>query len=153
MKVPDEVIEAVAGVPVVGEHDLVLPLVTVGPHGHPHVCLLGRAELEAEPDAVHAVVAGSRTQANLRERGQAGLVVLTPFAAIDLALDVVALGEDPRWLPVSFAVASADVVAVGPEWGAPLEPARFLVTDQVVAAEDWPRAQRVLAALREGKRT
>src|SRR5581483_12375611 len=79
--VPDEVRQALTGRPQVGEWELIVPFLTVDPAGFPHVCLLSRAELEADGLELRAVIFGQNTIANLERQQRATLVVVLPEAA------------------------------------------------------------------------
>lgn len=73
--------DALVGRPAVGEWDPMFPLLTVDDAGFPHVCLLGRAELEADDAHLYAVLSSANTIANLASSRRATLIVIGPDAA------------------------------------------------------------------------
>jgi Pyridoxamine 5'-phosphate oxidase len=146
--VPDEVRRALEGWPEVGAWDQMFALLTVDSEGFPHVCLLSRAELQADANEVRAVIASTNTAANLRRTGRATLIVIGPEAGwyCKLRLLCSEAGEDSL-LAASFQVASIKRDAAG----VALEPPRFMPTAALPIEENWERSRRMLAALPTGR--
>ncbi len=143
--VPAAVVEALAGYPNVGVVDVMIPLLTVDSAGYPHVCLLSRAELDADADRIYAVVASPTTKSNLTRDRRATLVVFQSAAAHYCKLDVIALEEDGGHLGVAFAVSSSKVDGDG---SVDMEPPRYLPTDAIASGEHWVHSRELLASLR-----
>jgi hypothetical protein len=141
--IPIELRTALAGRPTVGEWDVMFGWLTIDDAGFPHVCLLSRAELDADRDRVHAVLASPTTISNLRRRPQATLVAVDEHAATYAKLTVDRILTDGSWLGVSCTLASSkrDGLSI------PLRSPRYLATDAVAASEDWARAARLLTRL------
>lgn len=147
MTVPDEVRAAIDGRPTIGEWDVMLPLLTVDDSGFPHVCLLSRAELDADAEQVYAVLASPTTIGNVRRDGMATLVVVDKDAAVYCKLrasGVTESTEDGDWLAVTFAVASVKRDGIG----VPLRPPEYLVTESVQVDENWARSAKLLDELK-----
>jgi hypothetical protein len=143
--VPEEIRQALDGRPDTGAWDPMFPLLTVDEAGYPHVCLLSRTELTTHQDRVLAVVASRHTIENLHRDGLATLLVVSTDGALYLKMHAEHTVEaEPGVLGVSFEVRSVKRDGVG----VPLEPARFLVTAGLEAAEDWYLSRQVLDQLR-----
>ena len=142
--IPDQVVAALAGTPVPGVPEQALPLLTVDDAGFPHVCLLSRAEVEADADEVRVAVASTRTRANLERDGRACLLVVETTNAHYLTLRVTrALVEEGRL------GAALELVEHRPDsLGIPLDPIRFTPTDALAQLEHWDLSARTLTALR-----
>lgn len=147
--VPEEVRAAVAGSPWPSSWEDMLPLLTVDEHGYPHVCLLSRAELDADGEYVYAVVAGPGTCANLLRTGQATLVVIDEGHAVYVKLDVADVLPEDTWLGVTLFVASIKRDGVG----IPLAPPRYLVTEDLGVRESWDRSAALIQRMRSTERT
>src|SRR6185437_9496979 len=91
---PTEVLQLLAGTPEAGTWEPVFPLLTADPDGLPRVCLLSRAELDAEPAVVRCVIRSRRTTANLRRTGAAVLQVVEGTASWSLLTRVGRTAED-----------------------------------------------------------
>ena len=143
--VPIAVVEALSGYPEVGVADVMIPLLTVDADGYPHVCLLSRAELDADLAHVFAVVTSPTTRANILRDRRATLVVFTESAACYCKLDVTFVDDDDGVLRTAFAVASTKVD--GDESFA-MAPPRYLATDAIAASENWARSRLLLKKLR-----
>ncbi|MDT7693735.1 MAG: hypothetical protein QOI75_3102 [Pseudonocardiales bacterium] len=141
--IPVELRSALAGRPTVGDWDVMFPWLTIDDAGFPHVCLLSRAELDADRDRVHAVLASPTTISNLRRHPQATLVAIDEHAATYAKLTVARGITDGSWLGVTCTLASVkrDGLPI------PLQPPRYLATDTVAASEDWQRAAQLLTRL------
>ena len=144
MLVPNEVRDALAGHPAVGEWDPMFPLLTVDDVGFPDVCLLGRAELDANSQHIDAVIVGSTTTANLQRDGRATLVVFGAETATYCKLRAVGAPIcDGPWSGFTFEVVavkqdSADVA---------MEPSKFLPTHRLSTVEHWDTSRRLLRQL------
>lgn len=144
MTVPVEVLEALAGRPMVGEWDVMLPLLTVDDGGFPHVCLLSRAELDADDQHVYAVLASPTTIANVRRDGRATLVVVGEDAAVYCKLRAALSTDDWDWLGVTFAVESVKRDGIG----IPLRAPKYLAAESVQVNENWARSAKLLNELK-----
>lgn len=143
--VPASVRDALVGHPAVGDWDPMFPLLTVDESGFPHVCQLGRAELDADGDRIYAVVAGATTISNLHRAGRATLVVVSRHAATSCKLQVA--GDpirDGRLVGFVFRVVSTKHDSAG----VLLREPRFLATEAVTVAERWTTAAGLLGELR-----
>lgn len=151
LSVPDTVVGACSGRPTIGEWEAMLPLLTLDSNGYPHVCLLSRAELDADEERVYAVIASATTIANLRASGRATLVTVDSDAATYTKLDAESTSEDGGWLLVTFTVAAVKRDSIG----IPLRPPSYRVEESIAIKEDWARSARLLAASarRPGHRT
>ncbi len=142
--VPEEVRRALNGWPEVGTWDQVFALLTVDSEGFPHVCLLSRAELQADAAEIRAVIASANTSANVRRTQLATLVVIGSDAGWYCKLRLLGENaEEDSVLAARFQVASVKRDAAG----VVLEPPRFMPTDALTAAEGWERSKRMLTAL------
>lgn len=150
LNLPDEVLAALRGGPVVGDWDPMFPLLTVDEAGYPHVCLLSRSELDARPALVVAVVVSPRTTENLRRDGRAALMVVVADAAFHCKLRMVwaQQGEHDQF-GVAFEIVSVKRDGIG----IPLEPPRFLVTGAIQWEEHWESSRRLLDCLLGGGET
>lgn len=78
LPVPDSIVAAMRGRPQPGSWDDACLLLTSTAEGVVDVCMLSRAEVDAFPDAIYAVVASRNSPANLDRSGAGTLVI---FAA------------------------------------------------------------------------
>jgi hypothetical protein len=142
--VPEEVRRAVDGRPKVGTWEEMFALLTVDSQTFPHVCLLSRAELQADAVEIHAVIASPNTAANLRRTHRATLVVIGSDAGWYCKLQLLCSSvEEDTVLAARFQVVSIKHDAAG----VALEPPRFMPTAALMSAEGWERSSRILAAL------
>lgn len=142
--VPQDVVDALAGQPAVGDLDPIFPLLTTDAAGFPHVCLLGRAELAADGQRIYAVLASPTTIGNLRRTGQATLVFIGTLAATYFKLTVI--GEplaSAGLIGVRFEVATSRSDAIG----VALTPPLFRVEPHLATTERWGDSARLLADL------
>ena len=142
--IPDVVVAVLDGTPRPGVAEQALPFLTVDDAGFPHVCLLSRAEVEADAGEVRVAVASTRTRANLERDGRACLVVVETTNAHYLKLRVVrAVEHDGRF------GAALELVEHRPDsLGIPLEPMGFTPSDALRELEHWDLSERTLAAVR-----
>ena len=145
--IPPAVVEQLTGLPVPGRQEAALPFLTVDDEGFPHVCLLSRAEVEADAGEVRVVLASRRTRANLARDGRASLLVVEGTTAHSLKLVLVRSHAVEDRLAAAFSLAdhSADSL------GIPLSPLAYLPTDDLSDLERWDLSARGLAELREGR--
>jgi len=144
--IPGAVSTLLAGIPTPGVADLVLPLLTTDADGYPHVCLLSRAEVEADRHEVRVAVTSRRTRANLQRDGRACLVVAEADAATAHYLKL----QVARCIEVESRLALALVVVdhTPDSLGIPLEPMRFVPNKELMESEGWAANARALAAIR-----
>jgi hypothetical protein len=142
--IPPEVVEQLTGLPTPGRQEAAFPLLTVDDEGFPHVCLLSRAELEADGGEVRAVIASRRTRANLERSGHATLVVVEGTTAHYLKLVLERSHLVDERLAAAFTVADHHADSLG----IPLTPLGYLPTDNLSALERWDLSARGLAELR-----
>ncbi len=143
MTTPPEVVAMLAGSPAPGAWEPMFPLLTVDDAGFPHMCLLSRAELDADGRRVYAVLASRNTIANVRRDGKAAVVAVGADTAVYIKLSVTESIDDDDRLGVACEVVSVkrDSLHV------PLRPPQYLVTEAVPVTEDWARSERLLARL------
>lgn len=143
--VPPQVIETLRGSPSLGQLDQSLLLVTVDTDGVPDVCMLSRAEVEATPDEVRAVVASHKARANLVGGDRATLVIVAGGIPHYLALrrQRMAVGDGA----VAYAFSVTRIVQ--DDFDIELHPMLFRVEKWLVDTERWDRSQTLLRALDE----
>ena len=144
MQVPSTILRCLAGQPVVGTYDQTYPLLTTDPAGYPHVCLLSRAELDADEQEIRAVVASAGTIANLSETGRATLI-----AVVDDVAHYCKLRADRCWgskqkLACSFSVMGHKMDSAG----VPLTGMMFHVAEVLPVEETWKENDRLINLLR-----
>jgi hypothetical protein len=143
-KLPKSIVDALIGYPEVGVPDVMIPLLTVDEAGYPHVCLLSRAELDADANHIYAVVASSVSKSNLLRDRRATLIVFTPSAAYYAKLDAVQFKEDGPRLGVVFTLHS--IKEDGDE-SFHMEVPRYLPTEAIALMEHWERSRALLHQL------
>ena len=147
MQVPREVQDALRGDPRVGStEEPAYLLLTTDPDGAPHVCLLSRAQLAADPRSVRAVVYSAGTRADLQRTGTACLVLVAEGVAHYCTLGV-------RRTAVAGPLAGYAMELRGHRRdelpGAQLRAMRYTVTERMPADEDWATTRRLLDDLGE----
>jgi hypothetical protein len=127
-----------------------VPVLTVDEAGFPHAALLSRAELDVSPDrsAVLAVVASTRTRANLARDGRATLIAVGGTTAHYAKLRVTGSITGTGALGCRLAVAEHTADSLG----IPLSPVGFTATAGIGQLERWPDSRSLLARLREPRR-
>lgn len=145
--IPDVVIAMLEGDPVVGVPEQGFAFLTVDVAGFPHVCLLSRAELEADSDEIRVALASRRTRENLRRTMRATLVAIQGTSAHYLKLDGNRVVETATRL--GFALTCADHTV--DDVGLALEPIGFIPTLELVQVESWDQSAACLAELRASK--
>ena len=142
--IPTEVVDHLAGSPTPGLPEAALPLLTVDEHGFPHVCLLSRAEVEADAEEVRAVIASRRTRGNLERDGRACLVVVSGTTAHYLKMQLTrARAVEDGWRPPSPSPAPTRLARH------PARTDRYVPTDDLADLERWDLSAQALADLRE----
>jgi hypothetical protein len=146
VQVPREVYVEMQGHPQVGSPDEpAYLLLTTDEHAAPYVCLLSRAQLEADAETVRAVVYSSGTKANLDRTGTACLVLVIGGAAHYCTLAVrrqVTAGSLAGYA-MGLRSYRRDEVP-----GAQLRGMHYTVTDRMARDEDWATTRRLLGELR-----
>lgn len=143
MIVPPELCAAVRGTPTIGTWDVMVPFLTVDEAGFPHVCLLSRAELDADAESVYAVLASPTTIANLRRDGRATVIAVAQDAAVYCKLTAEKSIVDGGWLGVRFSVASVKRDGLN----IPLRPPGYLVTTDLAGTENWAHSTDLMTRL------
>ena len=140
---PPEVLEQLSGWPVAGTWELVFPLLTSDPGGEPRVCLMSRAEFDAEPELVRCAMRSRRTAANLHRTGVAVLHVVHGTASWCIRTRVGrVIAED--------GVVAAELLVTDVEYdslGIPLRPMTFLADAALAAIEHWDDNAALFARL------
>ena len=142
--IPSSMVEALDGYPEVGVADAMIPLLTVDEAGYPHVCLLSRAELNADSSHVYAVVASPVTKSNLLRDRRATLVVFTPRSANYAKLDANGFKENGHLMGIVFDLHS--MKEDGNE-SFHMEVPRYMPTDEIATMEHWDLTRALLADL------
>jgi hypothetical protein len=144
-QIPTSVVDTLTGYPEVGVPDAIIPLLTVDEGGHPHVCLLSRAELDADTNHVYAVVASPVSRSNIIRDRRATLIIFTAKSAYYAKLDAATVEEDDHLLGVVFSLHSFK--EDGDETFH-MEPPRYLPTDAIALMEHWDLSRSFLRRLR-----
>ena len=131
---PTEVLQLLAGTPEAGAWEPVFPLLTADPDGLPRVCLLSRAELDAEPAVVRCAIRSRRTTANLRRTGAAVLQVVEGTASWSLRTRVGRTAADGHG---GFAAELVVTAVERDSLDIPLRPMGFLADAALAALERW----------------
>lgn len=140
--VPPEIVARLRGHPEVGSWEPMFPLLTVDELGFPHVCLLSRAELHADPHRVYAALASPTTVKNLGRRPAATLIVIGDDSAHYLKMRAAHI-RAADLTGVVFEVISA----IRDRLTLPLAPPRYLVTSALPVAEAWAASGELLSQL------
>ena len=141
---PTSFVDALIGYPEIGVPDIMIPLLTVDEESYPHVCLLSRAELDADMNHIYAVVASSVTKSNILRDRRATLIVFTPRTAYYSKLDAALTKEDGHLLGVVFALHS--IKEDGDE-SFHMDVPRYLPTEAIALMEQWERSRSFLREL------
>jgi hypothetical protein len=141
--VPPEVLAMLSGRPATGEWEAMYPMLTVDDTGFPHVCLLSRAELNADRRNIYAVLASPQTIVNVRRTGKITLITFGADTATYLKLRITESVEDKNLFGIICKISSVkrDTLHI------PLRPPQYLVTDALPETEDWARSARVMTQL------
>jgi len=140
---PQEVVHFLAGGPVMGSAEQVVPLLTVDANGLPHACLLCRAQLDANPAEVRAAVTSLATRANLRRSAAALILVTLGDTVHHCKLGVLRAHDSHGVLLVAFEPLEykADTM------GIPLEPMTFIASPWIASLEHWDETAVMLRSL------
>jgi hypothetical protein len=144
---PAEVAQLLAGEPAEDAWEAAAQLLTTDADGYPRMCLLSRAELEADRDTVRCALRARRTIANLRRDGQGLLVVVGAQSAHYIRLRVRIIiegsGDEGGGIGVAFGVEAAEEDTLG----IPLRPLMFRATSFVREQERWAGIRLLLRRL------
>lgn len=139
------IVETLSGFPEVGVTEAIIPLLSVDDDGYPNVCLLSRAQLEADLSHIFAIITGSTTKANVVRDRRATLVVFTSKAAYYCKLEVVSLAEQNGSL---CAVLAHDSTKVDGDGSILMTPPRYIPTEATARFENWEASRSILSELR-----
>jgi hypothetical protein len=142
--IPTSIVEALIGYPEAGVSDVIIPLITVDEAGYPHVCLLSRAELNADTNHIYAVVASTVSRANIWRDRRATLIIFTVSTAYYCKLDAAVLRDDGDLLGVVFAIL---LIKEDGDESFHMEAPRYLPTDAIALKEHWARSRSLLREL------
>ena len=147
MTVPGELATLLAGRPDIGAAEQAFPFLTVDEAGFPHVVLLSRAEVDVTPggSGVLAVIASSRTRANLTRDGRAGLIAIAGTTAHYAKLRLLRAIDTPAAIGCVMQVTEHKADSLG----IPLSPIGFVTTPDIARLEDWNASERLLRRLAE----
>lgn len=137
---PTAVVDALAGLPVVGELDQAFVLLTAGREGPIDVCLLSRTEVRTQEDRVLVVTRSGKARRNLEETGRATLVAVVGDEAHYLALALRRRLEEDGALAAELQVERSLCDSLGVE----LQPLRFRVEARLEVEERWERTTALL---------
>jgi hypothetical protein len=143
---PAEVAGLLAGEPDEDAWEPAVQLLTTDADGYPRVCLLSRAELEADAETVRCALRARRTIANLRRDGRALLVVVGSQSAhyVRLRARTIVDGEDEGGgIGIAFVVEAAEEDTLG----IPLRPPMFRASSYVRDRERWDANRLLLRRL------
>jgi hypothetical protein len=143
--IDSSIVEALTGYPEVGVPDAIIPLLTVDEAGYPHVCLLSRAELDADASHIYAVVASTVSKSNIRRDRRATLILFTALAAYYCKLDVATINEDDGLLGIVFTVSSTK--KDGDE-SFHMQAPNYLPTEAIASNEHWTHSRTLLRELK-----
>ena len=142
---PQEVVHFLAGGPVMGSAEQVVPLLTVDANGLPHACLLCRAQLDANPAEVRAAVTSLATRANLRRSAAALILVTLGDTVHHCKLGVLRARDSHGVLLVAFELLGhkADTLGIA------LEPMTFVASAGIASFEHWDETAVMLRSLND----
>lgn len=140
---PQEVVLFLAGGPVMGSAEQVVPLLSVDANGLPHACMLSRAQLDASSAEVRAAVTSLRTRANLRRSGGALILVTLGDTVHHCKLGVLRARDSHGVLLVAFEPLEhkADTMDI------PLVPMTFIASPWIASLEHWDETAVMLRLL------
>lgn len=140
---PDEVLRLLTGLPGANRWEPVFSLLTVDPDGAPRICLLSRAELQAEAGTVRVVLRSRRSSANLRRTGLAVLQVVGTETSYAIRMELGRTLTDDAAL-----AAELTVTAVEPDsLGIPLRPMTYQADPALAETENWSGNAALFARL------
>jgi len=140
---PQEVVHFLAGRPVMGGAEHVVPLLTTDADGLPHACLLCRAQLDASPTEIRAATTSPGTQANLRRSAGAMILVTLGDTVHHCKLGVLRAHQSRGVLIVAFELLGhkADTLGIA------LEPMTFVASPGIASFEHWEETAAMLRSL------
>ncbi len=129
-----------------GQAEQAFPLLTVDEARFPHVCLLSRAQLQADRRTVRVLVTSPRTRANLLRDRTATLVAVGIRDAHYCKL------RTTTWIDEAWALAaSLELVEHKTDRSpVPLTPMTYVPNADLERAEQWDRGVELLRQLRSG---
>jgi hypothetical protein len=147
MSVDADLAHLLLGPAEIGNDEQAFVFLTVDEYGYAHPALLSRAELDVSPDGlVLAVVASTRTKANLARDRRATLIAVDGTVAHYAKLHLIASIEDGHLLGASFDVAEHKRDSIGIE----LAPITFRASAALAELEHWSSSARLIRALIAG---
>lgn len=138
--IPDSVIQAVSGRPVVGEWEPIFQLLTTDEAGWPRICLLSRAETVVRAGSLVVVVSSSSVKANLQRDGRGTLCVYTSDSLVHCVADFSQTAEKDSWARYDGTMRALRIDSLN----IPLSPPRFLATAEIGALENWEACAELL---------
>lgn len=147
--VPEPLARMLHGRPAAGQREQAFPFLTVDGAGYPHVALLSRAELGVSRDGreVLAVIASTRTVANLGRDGRAGLIAVEGTTAHYAKLGVTRTiaGGAVTGYAMTVTEHKADSLGIA------LTPVTFTPTEELASLEHWDASDALLGRLAGGE--
>jgi hypothetical protein len=140
---PPSVAALLAGLPEHGQAEQAFPLLTVDEAGFPHVCLVSRAQLQADRGAVRTLVTSARTRANLLRDRTATLIAVGSGEAYYCKLRATMWIDEPWALAASLELVEHKV----DRSPVPLAPMMYVPTTELEKAEQWDRGVALLRRL------
>ncbi|NNN18880.1 MAG: hypothetical protein HKL84_03385 [Acidimicrobiaceae bacterium] len=141
--IPPEVSTFLAGKPVMGSAEQVVPLLTIDSNGFPHACLLSRAQLDATDTEVRAAITSWGTRENLRNHGVALILVTLGDTVHHLKVGVLHAHDENRVLLVAFELIAYKSDSLGIE----IQPMTFLAGPWISSLEHWDETAIMLRSL------
>lgn len=139
-----DLLDLLRGPAEVGREEQAFVFLTVDEGGYPNPALLSRAELDVGADgSVLAVVASTRTRANLAREGRATLIAVHGTVAHYAKLRMLGSVDEAGIVGASFEMVEHKRDSIGIE----LAPISFRPTAGVAELEHWETSARVLRAL------
>lgn len=139
--VPSVVVKMLTDYPELDISEIMIPFLTVDDAGYPNVCLLSRAQLDADSAHIYAVVSGSGTKANILRDRRATLVVFTTDVVYYCKLDAASVEEKHGLVCTIFTVASTKIDGDG---SVPMVPPSYIPTDEIATFENWVDSRAIL---------
>jgi hypothetical protein len=145
MTIPEQVSGLLLGWPAAGSDEQAFPLITVDDGGYPHVALLSRAEMDVAPTgaALLAVIASTRTRANLGRDGKAALIAVGSTSAFYLKLQLSRSFEDEGVMGCVFEAVEFKEDTLG----IPLIAMGFKASTDIARIDRWELSARILGRL------
>jgi hypothetical protein len=147
VEVPGELVELLAGRPVPGAEEQAFVLLTVDEAGWVHICLLSRAELEADAHQIRAVIASRRARRHLARDGRATLLAVGGGVAHVCRLRLERQVEGEGAVAAAFSV----VDHARDDAGVALQPLRYRATAELAEREHWARSAELNRRLSEAE--